>query len=89
MEDRRILHVDGLQLTVEQRRDLTREPDHREQIDAVHRRRHVEHLLVHRQDVGQRRARLDPVGQQHDPGVVGAEADLILGEDHPARELAP
>ena len=27
-------------------------------------------------------------GEQHDPGVVGAEADLVLGEDHPVRDLA-
>ena len=50
-----------MQLPVEERRDLAREPDHREQVDAVHRRRHVEHLLAHRQHVGQRRAGLDPV----------------------------
>ena len=28
------------------------------------------------------------VGQQHDPGVVGAEIDLVLGQDHPVGELA-
>ena len=43
---------------------------------------------MHRQHVGERRPRLDPVGEDHDPGVVGAEADLVLGEDHPARQLA-
>ena len=71
-----------------ERRDLARDPDHREQVGAVHRRRHVEHLVDERQHVGERRPRLEPVGQQHDPVVVGAEADLVLGEDHPARHLA-
>ncbi len=28
------------------------------------------------------------VGEQHDPGVVGAEPDLVLGEDHPVGDLA-
>ena len=31
---------------------------------------------------------LDPVREHHDPGVIGAEPDLVLGQDHPARELA-
>ena len=78
----------GMQLAVEERRDLPREPDHREQVDAVQRRRHVEHLVADRQHVGERRPRLDPVGEEHDPGMVGAEPDLVLGEDHPARDLA-
>ena len=26
--------------------------------------------------------------QQHDPAVVGAQLDLVLGEDHPVRDLA-
>ena len=62
--------------------------DHREQVGPVHRRRHVEHLVDERQHVGERRPRLEPVRQQHDPGVVGAEPDLVLGEDHPPRGLA-
>ena len=35
-----------------------------------------------------RRPGLQPVGEQHDPGVVGAEPDLVLREDHPAGHLA-
>ena len=27
-------------------------------------------------------------GEQHDPGVVAAEADLVLGQDHPVGDLA-
>ena len=48
----------------------------------------LEHLLDERQHVGERRARLERVGEQHDPGVVGAEVDLVLGEDHPLGDLA-
>ena len=33
-----------MQLSTEQRRDLAREPDHREQVDAIHGRCHVENL---------------------------------------------
>ena len=40
-----------------------------------------------RQHIGERCARLG-VGQEHDPGVVGAEVELLLGEDHPA-ETSP
>ena len=29
-----------------------------------------------------------PFGQQHDPGVIDAELDLVLGEDHSVAELA-
>ena len=36
--------VDGQELAVEQGRHLARQADHREQVDAVHRRRHVQHL---------------------------------------------
>ena len=63
-------------------------PYHREQVGSVHRRGRLEHLIDDRQDVDERRPGLEPVREQHDPGVVGAEADLVLGEDHPARYLA-
>ena len=78
-----------MELAVEERRDLARQADHREQVDAIHGRSHVEHDVPDRKDVEERRPRLDAVGQRHDPRVVVAEADLVLGEDHPARGLAP
>ena len=84
----RILWCRRVQLASEQRRDLARETDHREQVDAIHRRRHVEHLVADRQHVDERRPGLGAVGQHHDPGVVVSEPDLVLGEDHPARRLA-
>ena len=77
-----------MQLAVEQRRDLAGDAEHREQVDAVDRRRHVEHLVADRKHVDERRARLGPVREHHDPRVVVAEADLVLGEDHPARRRA-
>ncbi len=89
MHDRRVVDRDRDQLAVEERRHLAGEADHRQQVDAVQRRGDVEDLLVHGQDVRERRPRLDAVGQDHDPGVVGAEADLVLREDHPSRHLAP
>ena len=89
MHDRRVGHLDRQQLAVEQRRHLTGEADHREQVGTVHRRSHVEHLLAQRQHVGQRRPRLDAVRQHHDAGMVRAEPDLVLGKDHPARYLSP
>ena len=77
-----------MELAAEERRDLARDADHREQIDAIDRRRHVEHLVADREHVDERRARLEILGQHHDPRVVVAEPDLVLGQDHPARGLA-
>ena len=48
----------------------------------------LEHVVGEREHVRERRPRLEPVAQHHDPAVVGAELELALGEDHPARELA-
>jgi hypothetical protein len=88
VDGRRILDLGQPQLSAEERRHLPRETDHREQVDAVDRRSRVEHLVADREDVQERRAGLGPVGQDDDPGVVLAEADLVLGQDHPARRLA-
>ena len=76
-----------MELPSEQRRDLARQSDHGEQVDAIHGRNDVENLVADREHVDQRRPRLDPVGQQHDSRVILTEADLVLGEDHPARRL--
>ena len=67
-----------------ERRDLPRKPHHRQQVDAVHGRRR--RRAPGRGSAARRRAasRLDRVGQDHDPRVVVAETDLVLGEDHPA-----
>ena len=76
-----------MELAAEQRGDLAGEADHREQVDPVHSRRDVEHLVADREDVEERRPRLGTCGEHHDPRVVVAEPDLVLGEDHPARGL--
>ena len=86
--DQRVLRLGRAQLTVEQGSDLTRDADHGQQVRAVHRRRHVQHLVDDRQHVDERCPRLEAVRQQHDPGVVRPEADLVLGEDHSLRRLA-
>ena len=88
VRDRRIIGLGQPQLAAAERGDLSRDPDHRQQVGPVHRRRRVEHLVDERQDVGERRPRREPVREQHDPVVVGAEADLVLGEDHPLGHLA-
>ena len=85
------LGVEGLgrmELAAEKRSDLARDADHREQVDAIDGRRHVEHLVADREHVDERRARLEILGQHHDPRVVVPEPDLVLGQDHPARGLA-
>ena len=85
---RRIVRNGRPKLAVAQRGDLARDADHREEVGPVHRRCHIEDAVDERQDVRQRRAGLEPVGEQHDPGVVCAEPDLVLREDHPAGHLA-
>ncbi len=74
-------------LAAEQCRDLARDPVDRKQIGPVARRLDVEHLLGERQHVGERRPRHQRGVEHHDPVVVGAEVDLVLGEDHPLRHL--
>ena len=75
------------ELEVVERRDLARDAVDREQVGPVAGRLDEQHVLDERQHVAERRPGLG-LGQQHDPGVVGAELDLVLGEDHPVRELA-
>jgi hypothetical protein len=77
-----------MELAAEQRGDLAREPDHGEEVDPVDGRNDVEDLVADREHVHERRPRFEPVRQQHDPRVVVPEADLVLGQDHPARRLA-
>ena len=61
---------------------------HGEQIRTVPGRLQDQDVLGEGELVRERRARLPLVGQQHDPGVVDAELDLVLREDHSVRELA-
>ena len=48
----------------------------------------AEDRVRERKHVRERRSRLDPVRQNHDAGVIHAELDFVLGEDHPVAELA-
>ena len=88
VDDGGIERLRRMQLASEECRDLAREPDHREQVDPIHRGRDVEHLVADREHVHEWRSGLGTVGEHHDPGVVVAEPDLVLGEDHPAGGLA-
>ena len=87
VDDGGIVGLGRMELATEERRDLARDADHREQVDPVHGRRDVEHLVADRKHVEERRAGLGTFGENHDPRVVVPEADLVLGEDHPARRL--
>ncbi len=89
VDELRVVRIGWMEVAPEERCDLARKPHHRQEVDAVHGRRDVEHLVADREDVEKRSARLLPVGQHHDPGVLVSEADLVLGQDHPARGLAP
>ena len=83
VDDRGIVRRGEVKLAPEQRRDLSCDTDHRQEIDAVHRRSDVQHLVSDRKDVDERRPRLPPVGQHDDPVVVLADAELACGADHP------
>jgi hypothetical protein len=84
---RRLLPRHGQQLAAEERRHLARDAVDRVQIGAVARRLEIEHLVDERQHLGERRARLERVVEHDDPAVVGAEVELVLGEDHSLRHL--
>ena len=75
------------QLEVVDRGDLARDPVDRHQVRAVAGRLGEQDVLDERQGVRERRARLPLVGKNHDSRVIGAEFDLVLGEDHPVRRL--
>jgi hypothetical protein len=82
-----VLHGDRRELELIERCDLASEPVDREQVGPVAGGLDEQHLLDEREDVSERRSRFG-LGQHHDPGVVGSELDLVLGEDHPVGELA-
>ncbi len=47
-----------------------------------------QHIGGDRQHLGQRRAGGQRIVEHHDPVVVGADRELVLGQDHPVRALA-
>jgi hypothetical protein len=63
--------------------DLARDAVDAEAIGAVGRDLELEHLGGDRQHAAQRRARRELLVEDHDPRVVGADPELVLGQDHP------
>ena len=69
--------------------DLTGDSVDREAVGAVGSDLELEHVGGDRQHAVQRCAGYQPVVvEDHDPGVLGADRDLVLGQDHPVRLLA-
>ena len=68
---------------------LAREAVHAEAVRPVGRDLQVEHLVGDLEMLGERRARRQVVREDHDPGVVLADPDLVLGEDHSVGDHAP
>jgi hypothetical protein len=62
---------------------LARDPVDRQAVGPVGRDLELEDLGGDRQHVGERGARREPAVEDHDAGVLGADGDLVLGEDHP------
>ena len=65
--------------------DLARDAVDAQAVGPVRRDLQLEHVGGDRQHVGQRRARPQLGVEHHDPVVVGADRDLVLGQDHPVR----
>ena len=68
--------------------DLARDAVDAEAVGPVRRDLELEDVGGDRQDAGERRARLGALVEDDDPRVVGADAELVLGEDHPVGDLA-
>ena len=77
----------GASSTSEERRHLARDAVDGQQVDPVPGRLDVHDQIGEREHVGERRPRFG-LGQDHDPGVIGAELELALGQDHSPRDLA-
>ena len=67
-------------------RDLARETVDGEQVRTVAGHLELEHGVGDRQDVRERRPRFPRLPQDEDAGMVGAELELTLGENHPVRD---
>ena len=69
--------------------DLAGDPVDRQAVGAVRRDLEHEHVGRDRQHALERHARLEPARlEHHDPVVLDADRELVLGEDHPVRLLA-
>ena len=76
------------ELEVVERGHLARDAVHRQQVGTVVERFELEHLVRERQHVAERRPGLEAVLEHHDAGVIDAELDLVLGEDHAVAHLS-
>ena len=72
----------GPELAPEERRHLARDPVHGEAVRPVAGHLDLEDLLPEREDVAERRPRLPRLREDEDAGVLGAELQLGLREDH-------
>ena len=70
----------GRERHVQQGRDLAGDAVDGRQIGPVVAGLDLQHRVDERQHVGERRPRLVAAVEQHDPAVVGAELDLVLGD---------
>ena len=69
--------------------DLARDPVDGQAVRPVRRDLELEHVGGERQHLLERRPRQEVVVEDHDPLVQGADADLVLGQDHPVGLDAP
>ena len=76
------------ELGARQHRHLASDSVDGHQVGPVEEGLDLEDVLTDRQHVGERRARLEVVGEHHDPGVIATELQLALREDHPVGDLA-
>ena len=86
--ERRLLARQRPKLGVEERGDLARDPVDREAVGPVPRHLDLQDVLAERKHVAKRRPRLVRLGQDEDPGVLVAQPELGLGEDHPVGDAA-
>ncbi len=67
------------------RMQISRDPVDAHDVRPVGRYLELQHLVGYRQVIGERRADREALREHHDPVMVLADADLVLGEDHPGR----
>ena len=79
----------GARSSAEERPDLSCETVDGEQIRTVAGHLDLEDLVADGEEIDERRPGLGRFRENEDAGVVLAELELLLGEDHPCRALAP
>src|SRR5207247_8660703 len=77
------------QLGIEERGHLARNAVDGKEVWPVRRDLELENGVGEREDIREGRTRLEGIGEDEDAGVVLAQLELALGEDHPVGELPP